>query len=283
MGAQAGALLDAACRGAPLGEPLALWRPAGSLQLGAAPFDLRRTALLHAGVGLAPTAWDGARLHLRLPGPVTVDGAGTVAWRDEAPTAAALRRVLAPDDDLEPLWRACDAVEGLGWVRASGTGRVLRSPSVWQDVVGALAQVRSSYRGAQARMRALVGDGPFPAPAEVSGRTHLPGWGLREPWLRGLAVAVDAGDVDPERWLDPGLDDATVQRELLAVPGVGAFSAAQLMPLLGRPRPMVLDGWLRTQLGGADDDVLAARYAPAGRWAGTAAWLDALAPRLAPR
>lgn len=284
MGAQAAALLDAAARGAPLGTLDPPWGAAGSVQL-AVPgrVALARTALVHAGVGLAPSGWDGQRLHLRLPGgPVVVDDDLTVTWRDAPPDVAVLRRVLALDDDVEPLWRACDAVAGLAWVRTGGTGRVLRSPTVWQDVVGALAQVRSSYRGAQARMRALVGEGPFPAPGDVAARPQLPGWGLREPWLRALAAAVDGGAVEPERWLDPQLDDAVVHEQLRALPGVGPFTAAQLMPLLGRPRPMVLDGWLRTQLGDVDDDVLAGRYAPAGRWAGTAAWLDALAPRLAP-
>lgn len=284
MGAQAAVLLDAASCGAPLGTLDPPWSPTGSVQLAVdGRFDLARTALAHAGVGLAPSGWDGQRLHLRLPGgPVAVDRDLTVTWRGAPPDVAVVRRVLALDDDLEPLWQACDAVEELAWVRSTGTGRVLRSPTVWQDVVGALAQVRSSYRGAQGRMRALVGDGPFPAPGDVAGRPQLTGWGLREPWLRALATAVDAGVVEPERWLGPRLDDDAVHEQLLALPGIGQFTAAQLMPLLGRPRPMVLDGWLRTQLGDASDAVLVARYAPAGRWAGTAAWLDVLAPRLGP-
>lgn len=284
MGAQAAVLLDAACCGAPLGTLDPPWSPTGSVQLAVSGrFDLARTALAHAGVGLAPSGWDGQRLHLRLPGgPVAVDRDLTVTWRDAPPDVAVVRRVLALDDDVEPLWRACDAVEGLAWVRVTGAGRVLRSSTVWQDLAGSLAQVRSSYLGTQARMRALVGDAPFPTPAEVAARPQLPGWGLREPWLRALAMAVEGGVVDPERWLDPQLDDDVVHEQLLALPGVGRFTAAQLMPLLGRPRPMVLDGWLRTQLGDASDAVLAARYAAAGRWAGTAAWLDALAPRLSP-
>lgn len=48
------------------------------------------------------------------------------------------------------------------------------------------------------------------------------------------------------------------------------------MPLLGRPRPLVLDGWLRTALGGAGDAELHERYAAMGRWSGTGAWLAAV-------
>jgi 3-methyladenine DNA glycosylase/8-oxoguanine DNA glycosylase len=281
MGAQAAALLDAAAAGAPLGDLPAAAPGAGRVALPGAGTALWRTALAHGGVGLAPFAWDGTRLHLRLPGPVVVGPDLVAAWSGPAPGPAALARVLALHDDLEPLWQACDAVPGLGWVRATGAGRVLRSPTVWQDLVGALAQVRSSYRGAQARVRTLVADGPFPEPSAVLARADLPGWGLREPWLRALARAVDAGRVDPERWLDQGLPAAQVGDELRALGGIGRFTAAQVLPLLGRPRPLVLDGWLREQLGGLDDRQLAARFAPAGSWAGTAAWLAALAPRLA--
>lgn len=284
MGAQAAALLDAAFAGAPLGdvppdvspEPgsggVQLRRPRG--------YDLRRTALAHGGVGLAPTAWDGARLHLRLPSAVAVDEALQVSWRGASPYLGQLRRVLALEVDVAPLWDACDAA-GLDWVRRRGAGRFLRSPTVWQDVVLALAQVRTTYRAAQARVRRLVGGGPFPRPRDVAPRDALPGWAFRGEWVIALARDVVEGRRDLEAWTDPGLPDDQVHAELLELPGVGPFTAAQLLPLLGRPRPMEFDGWLRAALGGADDATLRRRYAAAGRWAGTVAWLDALAPRLA--
>jgi 3-methyladenine DNA glycosylase/8-oxoguanine DNA glycosylase len=282
VGAQAAALLDAAYDGAVLGEADPFDECDGEVRL-ARPrgYDLGRTALSHGGAGLAPTGWDGARLLLRLPDRVVVDADLRVTWVGTAPDVDVLRRVLALDDDVEPLWAACDAVPELVWVRTRGAGRFLRSPTAWQDVVGALAQVRSSYRGAQARMRSLSRGGPFPSPGDVARRGALPGWGLREPWVLHLARAVDGGRLDPERWLSAELADDDVHAELLAVDGVGPFTAAQLMPLLGRPRPMVLDGWLRAALGGADDAELHRRFAGAGRWAGTAAWLAALRPRLA--
>ena len=278
MGAQAAALLDA---GGPVGEVPAGAAYDGCLALARPPgYELSRTARLHGGVGLAPTAWDGTRLHLRLPDPVVVDAALVAHWRGSPPDPAVLRRVLALDDDLGELWAACDRVPGLRWVRPAGVGRVLRSATVWQDLVGVLAGTRASYRSTQAMVGALVGDGPFPGPRQVLG-ADLSRWGYRAPWLRALAGQVAAG-WDPEGLDDPALPDDEVLRRVRALAGFGPFAAAQMVPLLGRPRPPVLDGWLREALGGAGDEEVGARFAVMGRWAGTGAWLTAVADRLRP-
>ena len=287
MGAQAAALLDA---GGPVGDvPDAAAVPGGSpgdgrpgdgrLTLDVPPgWVLARTALRSGSVGLAPTAWDGARLHLRLPDRVVVEPSGTVRWRGAAPGTAVLRRVLALDDDLEPLWEACDRVPSLRWVRPAGAGRALRAPTVWQDLVGVLAATRTSYRSTQAMVRGLVGTGAFPGPDEVLHR-DLTGWGYRGPRLRSLAERVLDG-WDPERLLDPRVPDGQVHDEVRSLEGFGPFATAALMPLLGRPRPLVLDGWLRDRLG--DERQVRERYAALGRWAGTGAELEAAAGRLRP-
>ena len=269
MGAQAAALLAA---GGPVGDVPTATSYDGSLRL-AADVDLARTALTHGGVGLRPTAWDGARLHLRLPDPVVIEADLTVRWRGTRPAEAVLRRVLAADDDLEPLRAACDRVPELAWVRSTGAGRVLRSPTVWQDLVGTLAGTRTSYAGSRAMLRQLVGDGPFPTPGQVLDR-DLGSWGHRAEPLRALAREVEGG-WDPESLWD--LPDGAVLARVRALRGFGPFAAAQLMPLLGRPRPPVPDGWLSAQAGDP------ARFAPMGEWAGTGAWLSVVGTWLAVR
>ena len=264
MGAQAAALLAA---GGPVGDVPSLLYD-GVLQLPVPPgYDLAATALLHGGVGLAPTAWDGARLHLRLPGPVVVDAGLRVSFLGCEPDAAVLCRVLDTRGEPE-LWDACDLIPELAGRRP----RVLRSSTVWQDLVGTLAGTRASYRSTQALVRSLV-RGPFPSPAEVL-ETDLSRWGYRAPYLRALAGRVVAG-WDPEELLDPALTDAQVLARVRELAGFGPFAAAQLQPLLGRPRPLVLDGWLRDRLGGATDAQVLERFAEMGRWAGTGAWLAA--------
>lgn len=250
----------------PVGDVPAELPTGGRLRLHAPPdYDLDRVARSHGGVGLAPTAYDGTRLHLRLPGPVSVAPDLTVTWSGPDPDEAVLRRVLALDDDLEPLWEACDRLPELAWVRPAAAGRLLRAPTVWQDLVGVLASTRTSYRGAQAMVRHLVDGGPFPTPAEVLERDLRP-WGHRAASLQALARGVDDG-LDPESWLDPALPDDEVAARVRRLRGFGPYATAQVLPLLGRPRPLQLDGWLAAQAG----DV--SRFAPLGRWAGSGLWL----------
>ncbi len=257
MGAQAAALLDA---GGPVGDVPPPRAVAGSLQLpGPEPYDLERVARAHGGVGLAPRAWDGDRLHLH---DVVVHRDLAVTWSGSGVDVPALRWALALDDDLAELWEACDRVPALRWVRRLGAGRLLRATTAWEDLVGALAGTNASYAATRRMVASLVGRGPFPTAAEVL-EQDLTGWGYRAASLREIARRVAGGDVDLQSWCDLGLPDDAVLGELRALPGIGPFAAAQLLPLLGpRPRPVVLDGWLRSQVDPAG-------YAAMGRWAGS--------------
>lgn len=274
MGAQAAELL---ARGGPLGDVPDAWRPVDGVRLEAPrPYELRRVALSHAAVGLAPTGFDGSRLHLRLRGPqgrpTRVVVHPSLEVEADAPLDAAtvrdLRVVLDLDTDLGALWATTDTDPRWRWVRASGAGRLLRSPTVWQDAVGVLASTNTSYAATRAMVGALVGAGAFPAPEEVLGlgeaELRRRGWGYRAPHLLALAARVD------ESWRDLARPDADVAREVAALPGFGPFATAQLLPLLGRPRPLVADGWL-SGLVDLDD------YRPLGRWAGSVLWLDVCA------
>lgn len=282
MGAQAAALLDA---GGPVGQVPPPVTATGSLQLSApAPYDLDRVARGHGGVGLAPSAYDGQRLHrvLRLPAgevAVVVSADLQVTWSGPADPAEVRRQlgvVLALDDDVHELWDACDRLPSLSWVRTVGAGRVLRAPTAWEDLVGTLAATGTSYASTRRMVGALV-TGAFPMPEQVArlGEEGLraAGWGYRAGALRHLAESVADG-LDVEAWRAPGLEDEEVLARLRALRGFGPFAAASALPLLGcRPRPLVLDGWLRRQV--ADPE----RFRALGRWAGTGLWLEVTAAR----
>lgn len=271
MGAQAAALLDGGVLGdVPDGPPAAV-----VLHLRApAPYDLDRVARGHGAVGLAPSAYDGRRLHRVLPGGTRVVVSPDLAVAADGPVdEAVLRHVLCLDDDLADLHDACDRVPSLAWVRPAGAGRVLRSPSAFEDLAGVLASTNASYAATQRMVRGLVRHA-FPTPDEVlalgEDGLRAAGWGYRAPSLLALA----SGGSALEEWLRPELPDDEVLAGLRSLPGFGPFAAASALPLLGhRPRPLVLDGWLRAKV--PDPSV----YAPMGRWAGTGVWLAVTAHR----
>ena len=124
----------------------------------------------------------------------------------------------------------------------------------------------------------LRAPGPFPEPADVAAlgedALRARGWGYRAPSLLALARAVAEGRRDPQRWRDPAVEDDEVLAGLRGLDGFGPFAAATALPLMGpRPRPLVLDGWLRRQVPDPSS------YEVMGRWAGTGLWLAVTAAR----
>jgi hypothetical protein len=280
VGAQVAALLTGP---PPLGDVPAPGPDDGAMRLPVpAGFRLEQLARSTGGVALRPSAWDGRVLHrvlhggrVRVAGPDGVaepDGPLRVTWTGApARVVEQLTTVLGLADDLTGLWEACAGVPRLAWVARTGAGRVLRAPTVFEDLAGLLAATGGSFASARSRVTRLVGDGPFPSP-EVVARLGEPGlrargWGHRSGPLAQLA----ASGLDLDAWR--ALDDDEVQARVRALPGFGPFSAASLLPLLGRPRPLVLDAWLARQVGAAE---LREVFVPLGRWAGTALWLDVL-------
>ena len=289
VGAQAAALLDA---GGAVGEVPPPAPVAGGLRLRAPePYALSAVARGHGGVGLAPSAYDGTRLHrvLRLPDgplPVVVHPDLTVTWARPTAHEDEVRRqlaeVLALADDLGELWDACDRVAGLRGARPAGAGRVLRAPTAFEDLVATLASTNASYAASRRMVAALVGAGPFPTAEQVAvlGEDGLRarGWGYRAPALLALACDVADGRRDVEAWRSPHVPDDEVVAALRGLAGFGPFAAATALPLLGgRPRPLVLDGWLRRQVPDPSP------FAVMGRWAGTGLWLAVTAGRWSAR
>jgi N-glycosylase/DNA lyase len=287
---------------------------AGRMSLGHVPagLSLRRTALSHGWCGLHPTAYDDDRgvLHrtLALPdaGALTVSvrsraGRLEASWgrvpgscADRVAIKAQLRRMLALDDDLAELHDALRSEPGLRWAADTAAGRLLRSPTVFEDLAKTLATTNCSWALTKQICRRLVetlgavgpaGERAFPTPEAViaAGAAHLQTEvrvGYRARAFVELAEAVASGAVSPERWLDPSMDDDAVLAEIRARRGFGPYAAEGMLGLLGRPRGLALDSWVRaklpTMLGreSMTDAEIGERYARFGRWAGTALWLE---------
>ncbi len=274
--------------------PLALIELRGA---GGEPVDLRRTLGSHGVAELPPMARDedglGATVTLATPeGPRTVRlGAGPRVAAEGPPDAAPLlavevadsgpppceaaaatlvasvRRMLCLDDDLSGFYARVAGDPDLAWA-ARGAGRLLRSPTVFEDVVKTVCTTNCAWSATERMTGALVGrlgePTPGAPPGEVAGRTFptpeamaaagddfyagVARAGYRGPYLREIAARVAAGELDLEALLTADrrdLPDDEVARLLLELPGVGPYAAAHVMLLLGRHSRLVLDSWTR--------------------------------------
>ncbi|KAA0254762.1 Fe-S cluster assembly protein HesB [Acidobacteria bacterium ACD] len=275
--------------------------------IGAAPFDLDLVVRSHGWYDLPPFEWDAASRSLsfrarvdRAVASVTVrPGNGGVGWAARGAeglpasrVARVVRRVLDLDADLSGFHAACRerSAQGFGWIAERGAGRLLKSPSLFEDAVKVLLTTNCSWALTRSMVTNLVSScrdgGAFPEAAAVAA---LPERSLREevrtgyraPFLLAFAGRVASGALDLSRWEEAGRPDAEVEGEIRAEKGFGPYAADTLMRLLGRHARLGLDSWSRKKVaelrfrGRKGKDARVERfYAPFGRWAGLAFWLD---------
>jgi 3-methyladenine DNA glycosylase/8-oxoguanine DNA glycosylase len=231
---------------------------------GGEPVDLRRTLASHGVAELLPNRLDEEAWTLETT--LAVDGrAETVRVREGRPGYAdvegapevldVVRHMLRLDEDLSRFYAMIADDDQLAWARR-GAGRMLRSPTVFEDVVKTVCTTNCAWSGTVRMVTALVEHlgvegGTFPDPAAMAEAgddfyRDVARAGYRGPYLRSIAAAVAGGALDLEA-LDGRSDvpDDEVAERLLALPGVGPYAAAHIMMLLGRYGRLILDSWTR--------------------------------------
>jgi 3-methyladenine DNA glycosylase/8-oxoguanine DNA glycosylase len=287
---------------------------------GGEPVDLLRTITSHGLASLPPLEIDeeahtlsttlavsGGKprtvcVSLGSPGHARVEVVGRPPGRRGAEAlAATVRHVLHMDEDLSEFYALARGDPDLAWV-ARGAGRMIRSPTVFEEVVRIVCTTNCSWALTTKMITALVehlgeaapgadDDGwrgrTFPTPeamAEAPLRFYrdVVRAGYRGPYLRTLARSVAGGSLDLEELARAEADergDDEVEARLLALPGVGPYAAAHVMLLLGRYSRLILDSWTRptyARLSGrrqpVSDAAILRQFRPYGRYAGLAFW-----------
>jgi N-glycosylase/DNA lyase len=213
---------------------------------------------------------------------------------------AAAANVLRLDEDLSPFYAAAAADPELAWV-TSGAGRMIRSPTVFEEVVKTICTTNCTWSATIRMVSALVEhlgeaapgvtNGPlghtFPTSEAMARKksafyTETVRAGYRGEYLRSLARSVASGRLDLEALGTASPDevpDDEVEARLLALPGVGPYAAAHIMMLLGRYSRLILDSWTRPKylrVSGArqaKDSTIERRFRRYGSYAGLAFWL----------
>ena len=275
-------------------------------------FSFRRTALSHGWYDLPPFYFDERTWTLTrvidLPPnrPVTVEirgdrrsirvsAARKLGRRSEAKVIRDVRHMFRLDDDMTSFYAGVRDEPEFRWIAESGAGRLLRAPTVFEDLVKTLCTTNCSWALTSKMVAALVdtlgaktedGRRSFPTAEAMASvdetfyREQVRA-GYRAPYLKELAERVASGTIDVESWLESDLATSALNREIRGVKGVGQYSAENLLRLIGRYDGLALDSWVRAEFakkhnGGrkASDKKIARSYKRFGEWSGLAFWCD---------
>src|SRR4051794_15451221 len=275
-------------------------------------FNFKRTVLSHGWSGLLPFERDEenwrltAVLDVGLARPVTfsaTDGRGHIRATTSARLSARaaeratrhLRHVFRLDDDMAPFYTLMSSEDAFTWISTNGAGRMLRSSTVFEDLVKTICTTNCSWALTKIMATALVqklgtqsndGRKGFPG-AEVMAEQSEEFYrqeiraGYRAGYLKELAQRVASGELDVESWLSSDLPTAELKKQMKQVKGVGDYAAENLLKLLGRYDGLALDSWLRSQFAkthnngrAATDKKIERHYSRFGEWRGLALWCD---------
>ena len=206
-----------------------------------------------------------------------------------------LRTCLRLDEDLSEFHRAVKDHNRFKWILASGAGRLLRAPTVFEDVVKTMCTTNCAWALTEVMVKNLTGHlgdpfekgrHAFPAPKAMASvseqfmRKNIRS-GYRSPYLIEFADRVASGSLDVESWRTSLCTTEELFKEVQRVKGIGEYAAGSLLRLLGRYDYLALDSWVRAKYSELHhrgrrvvDKTIDRTYKPYGKWRGLFFWLE---------
>jgi 3-methyladenine DNA glycosylase/8-oxoguanine DNA glycosylase len=277
-------------------------------------FNFTRTALSHGWYGLVPFSYDkatrrlhrtiqiddGVIVHCIMTGKdhsidVEIAGSSSLNKRQYDEVKTALRTCLRLDEDFDEFHAEAKRHSTFRWIARAGAGRMLRSPSVFEDVVKMICTTNCTWALTTIMVTNLVQkfgnrfDGntwAFPSPGVIAGsservlRKEIKA-GYRSPYLLELAERVASGKLNLEAWKESSLSTDELFKEMRSVKGIGPYAAGNVMKLIGRYDYLGLDSWVRAKYyelhhnnRKVKDSTIERHYRPYGKWRGLFFWLE---------
>ena len=206
-----------------------------------------------------------------------------------------VRHILRLDDDLSGFYRLVKKEKSLAWIIKINAGRLIRSPTVYEDLVKTICTTNCSWTLTKNMTANLVnklgaetanGKYAFPTAEAMANvpadfyRTEIRA-GYRAPYFAELAEKVAHGKLNPESWLDSNLPAAELKKQMKTVKGVGDYAAENLLKLVGNYEGLALDSWTRARFYSkhnretiCEDRQIREFYDKFGEWRGLALWCD---------
>lgn len=189
---------------------------------------------------------------------VKVDVDGRFSKPEQNEIAEKVGWMLGLDQDFSAFYKATRNEPKLRHVKKLARGRVLRSPTFFEDVIKTILTTNTLW-AATIRMTsnlvATFGDPlpdsdfkTFPTPNRIAASSpevlkEAVRVGYRAPAIHELAVRVASGEFDVESFKTSTLPTLELRKELMKIRGVGPYAAANLLVILGRHDFIPIDSW----------------------------------------
>jgi len=240
------------------------------------PFSLPSVVRSHGWVQLVPFGEDersgaltyvgqldsGRVVEMRVQeasGGVSVEVDGPLSEAERAEVAQKVEWMLELNQDLTTFYALVRGEPKLAHVTERAQGRILRCPTLFEDTIKTILTTNTAWSGTIRMVEALVSQFGDPLPADPS-RHAFPTpdrlaatdeetlratarLGYRAPYVLELARIVASGTLDLESLKTTDVPTAQLREQLLAIKGVGAYAAANLLVLLGRYDLIPVDSW----------------------------------------
>jgi 3-methyladenine DNA glycosylase/8-oxoguanine DNA glycosylase len=230
------------------------------------PFSLTSVVNSHGWIQLAPFRAgpdpEGFTYVLRLlsgkvielavspaPGGVAVTADAPLLPEEEREVEEIVRWMAGLDQDLSAFYAAAAHEPKLATAARDAKGRLLRSPTIFEDVVRTILTTNTLWAATRRMVLTLTTLYGDPLPADP-GRHAFPTaeqlaaidadrlrsearLGYRAPYIAWLARNVVSGNFDLESLKTAQLSTPELRKRLLTLQGVGPYAAAVLLMLLG--------------------------------------------------
>lgn len=284
------------------------------------PYDFSQSIRDHGWIELAPVSWLGESGELlwvervssgrvvlvrvaaeeRDDGVVlsiNVDEAQALAEDESEEIVAKLRWMLRLDEEFGPFYEAAKADRAFWRAVKAGRGRLLRSPTVFEDVVKTICTTNTTWRQTVNMVDRLVtrlGEPYAPDPnlhafptaeqlaaADPEMLRQEVRLGYRSAYILQVAQEVASGERDLEALMNSPRSREEVKKELKSIKGVGEYAASTLLMLLGYYGELALDSEMRAFVTkhyfdgrAASDREIMGIYDRWGDWKYLAYWFD---------
>jgi 3-methyladenine DNA glycosylase/8-oxoguanine DNA glycosylase len=194
-----------------------------------------------------------------IDGGVSVEISDSIDEIEANEISTAVTWMLGLDQDFSEFYNLAGGEPKLQNVVTNAQGRILRSPTFFEDTVKTILTTNTAWSGTIRMVNSLVNQfgetlpgsdamKAFPTPkaitasdeATLRAETRL---GYRSPYILNLAQDINSGDLGLESLKSPDLQIEEVRDRLLSIKGVGNYAAANLLMLLGHYAYLAIDSW----------------------------------------